>query len=366
MDRFATMKAWLADGSVIDRGDKAVVIPDGYSASEGVFDYKVGTGDRSFRTLPFEPGRAFFVISSSSGGDVTIANVPLPVTSTSLALETTQVDVKDAVERFQFDLSGNLKTTGGGGGVVDQGAPGLLAWPVSGPLTDAQLRAAAVPVSTTALPLPTGAATEVTAQQISDRVDLTNTLVGNMYAGVSNADMRFATQEVRDKLIVAPATEAKQTQPGVDIGDVTVNNASGADAVNIQDGGNSITVDGAVMVSNALDLSVTAVGTVGAAVTATLPAVAASYHLISSIEITMYTTAARTGNATPVTVTSTNLSGSIAWTFPTAAAIGTTAIRSIDSATPIRSSVVNTNTTIVCPAATSVIWRVNVFYRTSA
>lgn len=32
-------------------------------------------------------------------------------------------------------------------------------------------------------------------------------------------------------------------QPGVDIGDVTVNNASGAAAVNIQDGGNSITVD---------------------------------------------------------------------------------------------------------------------------
>lgn len=35
-------------------------------------------------------------------------------------------------------------------------------------------------------------------------------------------------------------------QPGVDIGDVTVNNAAGASAVNIQDGGNSITVDGTV------------------------------------------------------------------------------------------------------------------------
>lgn len=45
------------------------------------------------------------------------------------------------------------------------------------------------------------------------------------------------------------ATAALQTQPGVDIGDVTVNNASGASAVNIQDGGNSITVDGTVGVS---------------------------------------------------------------------------------------------------------------------
>lgn len=42
------------------------------------------------------------------------------------------------------------------------------------------------------------------------------------------------------------ATAALQTQPGVDIGDVTINNASGGSAVNIQDGGNSITVDGTV------------------------------------------------------------------------------------------------------------------------
>lgn len=42
------------------------------------------------------------------------------------------------------------------------------------------------------------------------------------------------------------ATAALQTQPGVDIGDVTINNASGASAVNIQDGGNSITVDGTI------------------------------------------------------------------------------------------------------------------------
>lgn len=39
-------------------------------------------------------------------------------------------------------------------------------------------------------------------------------------------------------------------QPGVDIGDVTINNAAGASAVNIQDGGNSITVDGTVAVSS--------------------------------------------------------------------------------------------------------------------
>lgn len=35
-------------------------------------------------------------------------------------------------------------------------------------------------------------------------------------------------------------------QPGVDIGDVTINNAAGASAVNVQDGGNSLTVDAPV------------------------------------------------------------------------------------------------------------------------
>lgn len=48
------------------------------------------------------------------------------------------------------------------------------------------------------------------------------------------------------------ATAALQTQPGVDIGDVTVNNAAGAAAVNVQDGGNSLTVDGSVTVSGTI------------------------------------------------------------------------------------------------------------------
>lgn len=51
------------------------------------------------------------------------------------------------------------------------------------------------------------------------------------------------------------ATAALQTQPGVDIGDVTVNNGAGAGAVNIQDGGNSITVDGTVSVSGSVPVT---------------------------------------------------------------------------------------------------------------
>jgi len=49
---------------------------------------------------------------------------------------------------------------------------------------------------------------------------------------------------------------------GVDIGDVTVNNAAGAAAVNIQDGGNSITVDGTVAATQSGTWNVVAAGDV--------------------------------------------------------------------------------------------------------
>lgn len=108
-------------------------------------------------------------------------------------------------------------------------------------LTDAQLRASAVPVSAAALPLPAGA-----------------------------------------------ATAALQTQPGIDIGDVTVNNAAGAGAVNIQDGGNSITVDGpltdAQLRATAVPISAAALPLpAGAATEATLATRAAAAQLPAAL-----------------------------------------------------------------------------------
>lgn len=74
----------------------------------------------------------------------------------------------------------------------------------------------------------------------------------NVTATATNLDIRdlaFAT----DKVDASGSTLGANS--GVDIGDVTVNNAAGASAVNIQDGGNSITVDGSVTVS-ATDLDI--------------------------------------------------------------------------------------------------------------
>lgn len=51
---------------------------------------------------------------------------------------------------------------------------------------------------------------------------------------------------------------------GVDIGDVTINNASGASAVNIQDGGNTITVDGTITANAGTNLNTSALLTTAA------------------------------------------------------------------------------------------------------
>jgi hypothetical protein len=114
------------------------------------------------------------------------------------------------------------------------------------------------------------------------------------------------------------------------------------------------------------DKSVTVTGAAGAAVTLTIPAVASQFHYLVSVEIEAYTTVARVGVAAPILVTSTNLPGSNVWTFATAAAIGSTDTKYFSFASPYKSSVVNTATTIVCPATTSVIWRVNVVYYSAA
>lgn len=93
-----------------------------------------------------------------------------------------------------------------------------------------------------------------------------------------------------------------------------------------------------------------------------LPAVTDRFYYIKKIEIMLYSTAARTGNATPVIVTTQNLNG-VAWLFQTAGAIGTCEKMILDFGDAgIRSQAANTLTRIACPVATAGIWRVNVYY----
>lgn len=158
----------------------------------------------------------------------------------------------------------------------------------------------------------------------------------------------FATQTtlaaLLAKVIAAPATEAKQDTGNTSLASI---------------------LTGLGALPQVADLAVTGVAAAGTGVTVTLPAVSGEFHHITSIVIQMYASAARTGNATPTTVTSTNLPGSPAWTLNTAQAIGGMSEFKYEFSTALKSSVVNTNTTIVCPNTASVIWRVNVAYYTA-
>lgn len=104
-----------------------------------------------------------------------------------------------------------------------------------------------------------------------------------------NAGVHTAHHNVDSSALpTGAATAALQTQPGVDIGDVTINNASGASAVNIQDGGNSITVDGTVAATQSGTWNITNVsGTVslptGAATETTLASALTALQLIDNI-----------------------------------------------------------------------------------
>jgi len=68
-------------------------------------------------------------------------------------------------------------------------------------------------------------------------VNLINASIAVTATDLDIRDLAFAT----DSVDVSGSTLG--ANDGVDIGDVTINNAGGASAVNIQDGGNSITVD---------------------------------------------------------------------------------------------------------------------------
>lgn len=117
----------------------------------------------------------------------------------------------------------------------------------------------------------------------------------------------------------------------------------------------------------AAPLAVTATAAVNTGVTLTLPAPAAGlFHIITRIEITRFFATAGLAGATPTVVTTTNLPGSMAWSFPTAGALGSSVQVIAAPGQPLKSSTAATATTIVCPASTDTIWRVSAIYGVGA
>ena len=113
-------------------------------------------------------------------------------------------------------------------------------------------------LATLAAPLSTGMVANVTRSVIAGVTTggggtFVNVKVNPSGTLETNATLAAGTNNIGDvDVLTMPAitgTVTATAQPGVDIGDVTINNAAGVSAVNIQDGGNSITVDGAVTTS---------------------------------------------------------------------------------------------------------------------
>ena len=153
-------------------------------------------------------------------------------------------------------------------GKVDQGTGGASAWKVDG-------SAVTQPVSGTLGLTNDPTKLEDAAASTGDRGTFVLAVRNDASATVTSADGDYSQISTdlagRQKVIVEGSLPAgtngigKLTaNDGIDIGDVTVNNASGASAVNIQDGGNSITVDGTVTsnigTTNGLALDATLTG----------------------------------------------------------------------------------------------------------
>lgn len=183
-------------------------------------------------------------LANSGGTEIGTAGSPLrvdPTGTTTQPVSATALPLPTGAATAAAQATGNASLSS-----IDAKLTAPLT--VTGPLTDAQLRASAVPVSNASLPLPTGASTEATLALIKAKTDnLDVALSTRAITGLTDAQLRASAVPVSAASLPLPsgaATAALQTQPGVDIGDVTINNAAGAAAVNIQDGGNSITVDG--------------------------------------------------------------------------------------------------------------------------
>lgn len=140
-------------------------------------------------------------------------------------------DFPDAATHTKLD---SILTDTGDAGTSPPSGSGMLGWlrgiytaitgtvTVSGPITDTQLRASSVPVTVS---------------------DGSGPLTVDGSVSISNFP---ATQPVSNASLPLPtgaATSAKQSD-GTQV--TSVNNASGGAAVNVQDGGNSLTVDGTV------------------------------------------------------------------------------------------------------------------------
>lgn len=117
----------------------------------------------------------------------------------------------------------------------------------------------------------------------------------------------------------------------------------------------------------------TTIGTItaatGVAATLTLAAPGTGlYHYITRLVIERHTSALLTAGATPTIITTTNITGSLAFSIPADAAPQGQVYREVIEMGEhaLKSTTANTATTIVAPTTTGVIWRITAYYYVGA
>jgi len=162
-------------------------------------------------------------------GNVDIVTVPAPLSTTGGGTEATALRVTIA-----NDSTGLVSIDDGGGSITVDGTVS-----VSGGATDD----AAFTIATDGVTAAGYLADETTPDSVDEgdigiaRMTLDRKQL-NVLVDATTDSQRLAIDASGNAAVIAAANS------GVDIGDVTINNASGASAVNIQDGGNAITIDG--------------------------------------------------------------------------------------------------------------------------
>lgn len=107
----------------------------------------------------------------------------------------------------------------------------------------------------------------------------------------------------------------------------------------------------------------------GVAATLTLAAPGTGlYHYITRLVIERHTSALLTAGATPTIITTTNITGSLAFSIPADAAPQGQVYREVIEMGEhsLKSTTANTATTIVAPVTTGVIWRITAYYYVGA
>jgi hypothetical protein len=141
---------------------------------------------------------------------------------------------------------------------------GTMALSVTGTSLDVNLTNSSVPVTGTFWQATQPVSGTVAVSGVSGTVAVTQStspwaVDGSGYTQPVSGTFWQATQPVSGTVAATQSgTWVLSANSGVDIGDVTINNAAGASAVNIQDGGNSITVDGSVSISGSVTVTASA------------------------------------------------------------------------------------------------------------